>query len=74
MATPPIVIHAPLPSGGRPVTVHINGRDEQLGIAHSDQDLVTLLADAGLGNPERALDTRALVAWEGADAHSYESG
>ncbi|WP_328540423.1 hypothetical protein [Streptomyces sp. NBC_00344] len=74
MANPPIVIHAPTPTGGRLVTVHINGRKEQLGMAHSDRDLATFLADAGLKDPMRALDSRALVAWEGAEAHRFEAG
>ncbi|MEU8677859.1 hypothetical protein [Streptomyces sp. NPDC048560] len=72
MATPPIVIHAPTPSGGRIVTVHSKGRDERLGIAHSDHDVIVFLADAGLADPERLLDNPAVVIWQGAEAHVYE--
>ncbi|WP_406492001.1 hypothetical protein OG936_01630 [Streptomyces sp. NBC_00846] len=73
MATPPITIHAPTPSGGRLVTVHINGRDETLGMAHSDQDLVVFHADAGSANPELILNNPAVVQWQGTAAHRYES-
>ncbi|MFE7752961.1 hypothetical protein [Streptomyces sp. NPDC057428] len=71
MAKAPIVIHSPGPSGGRLVTVHVNGRESRLGVAHSDQELIVFLDNAGLEDPERALDSRALVAWEGAAAHQY---
>ncbi|MFD4948924.1 hypothetical protein ACFVYE_25540 [Streptomyces sp. NPDC058239] len=72
MATPPITIHAPTPSGARPVTVHVNSRDERLGLAHSDHDLIVFLADAGLADPERILGNPAVVQWQGAAAHRYE--
>ncbi|MEW1693432.1 hypothetical protein ACIQOF_37520 [Streptomyces sp. NPDC091265] len=71
MVTPPIVSHRPSPSGARLVTVHIDGRDERLGLAHSDHDVIVFLADAGMADPERALDTPALVEWQGAAAHQY---
>ncbi|MBO0913270.1 hypothetical protein [Streptomyces laculatispora] len=71
MDTPPIVVHRPAPSGGRLVTVHINGRHESLGLAHSDHDVIVFLADAGMADPERALDTSSLVEWRGAAAHEY---
>ncbi|MFD4761161.1 hypothetical protein ACFWOJ_20440 [Streptomyces sp. NPDC058439] len=73
MATPPITIHAPTPSGGRLVTVHINSRDEKLGMAHSDRDLVVFLADAGPANPELILNNPAVVQWQGTAAHRYET-
>lgn len=53
--------------------MHINGRDERLGLAHSDRDIIVFLADAGMADPERALDTPALVEWQGAAAHQYEA-
>ncbi|MFE9856268.1 hypothetical protein [Streptomyces sp. NPDC005780] len=71
MATPPIVIHRPTPSGARLVTVHIAGREERLGLAHSDHDVIVFLADAGLADPARALDTPSLVEWQGAAAHDF---
>ncbi len=73
MASPPITIHPPTPSGARLVTVHVNSHDEQLGLAHSDHDLIVFLADAGLTDPERILDNPALVEWQGARAHRYET-
>ncbi|WP_328885389.1 hypothetical protein [Streptomyces sp. NBC_00316] len=73
MTAPPIVIHAPTPSGGRVVTVHIADRDERLGLAHSDHDVIEFLAQAGMADPKRALDTPALVEWRGAEAHQYET-
>ncbi|MFF1837209.1 hypothetical protein ACFVXE_23835 [Streptomyces sp. NPDC058231] len=73
MATSPIIVHAPTPSGARLVTVHINGREEQLGLAHNDGDLITFLGDAGMADPKRALDTPALVEWQGAAAHHYDA-
>lgn len=74
MATPPIVIHRPTPSGARLVTVHIAGREEKLGLAHSDHDVIVFLADAGLADPARALDTPSLVEWQGAAAHEFAAG
>ncbi|MFE7239983.1 hypothetical protein [Streptomyces sp. NPDC057582] len=73
MATPPITIQPPTPSGARPVIVHINNRDERLGLAHSDHDLIVFLADAGLKDPKRILDNPAVVRWQGAAAHRYET-
>lgn len=73
MATPPITIQPPTPSGARPVIVHINNRDERLGLAHSDHDLIVFLADAGLKDPKRILDNPAVVRWQGAAAHRYEA-
>lgn len=73
MARPPITIHAPTPSGGRIVTVHVNSHDEKLGLAHSDHDLIGFLAHAGLADPQRILDNPAVVQWQGAGAHEYET-
>ncbi|MEW2282908.1 hypothetical protein [Streptomyces cyaneofuscatus] len=42
-----IVVHRPSVSGGRRVTVHSRGRDEILGTAYSDHDLVVFLESAG---------------------------
>jgi hypothetical protein len=35
----PIVVHRPSPTGGRRVSMRRGGRDEILGLAHSDHDL-----------------------------------
>ncbi|MFF0191028.1 hypothetical protein [Streptomyces sp. NPDC005244] len=40
MSSAPVVVHRPSISGGRRVSVHRHGRDEILGSAYSDHDLV----------------------------------
>ncbi|MFI1795490.1 hypothetical protein ACH40D_45140 [Streptomyces olivaceoviridis] len=55
MGSAPVVAHRPSQSGGRRVTVHWHGRDEVLGLAHSDHDLVVFLEAAGVGDPDGAL-------------------
>ncbi|MGW1546661.1 hypothetical protein [Streptomyces sp. NPDC002346] len=73
MTTPPVIIHAPTSGGGRLVTVHIRGRGQRLGMAHSDFDVVVFLAAAGLADPELALDNPAVVEWQGAGPHEYKA-
>ncbi|MFC9624824.1 hypothetical protein ACFTXM_34285 [Streptomyces sp. NPDC056930] len=48
MTSAPIVVRRPSLSGGRRVTVHSSGRDEILGTAYSDHDMVAFLGGAGL--------------------------
>ncbi|NUK23702.1 hypothetical protein [Streptomyces lunaelactis] len=69
----PIVVHRPSPSGERRVTVSRNGRDEILGLAHSDHDLIVFLARAGLLDPELILDDPHWVEWRGGRAHEWEA-
>ncbi|WP_394425475.1 hypothetical protein [Streptomyces sp. SGAir0957] len=69
MATAPIVVHPPSPSGGRRVTA----RDQILGLAHSDRDVVEFLRRAGLPDAERILDDPSWVTWRGGRAHQYEA-
>jgi hypothetical protein len=72
MASAPITVHPPVPSSGRRVTVHRSGRrEESLGLAHSDHDLVVFLEAAGVDDAERVLDSPAWVQWRGAAAHEY---
>ncbi|MGC5345473.1 hypothetical protein ACPXCE_18235 [Streptomyces sp. DT24] len=73
MATPPIVISRPSPSGGRRVTVQRDGRVQILGLAHSDHDVIVFLATAGLDDPERVLDSPEWTEWRGGRAHRYEA-
>ncbi|WP_299536926.1 hypothetical protein [uncultured Streptomyces sp.] len=73
MGNPPIVIHRPTQSGGRRVTVHYEGRDEILGLAHSDRDVLVFLTNAGVDDPELVLDNPMWVEWRGGRAHSYEA-
>ncbi|MFE6158503.1 hypothetical protein ACFQ7F_06225 [Streptomyces sp. NPDC056486] len=69
MATAPVVVHPPLGTGGRRVTV----RGEILGLAHSDADVVEFLRQAGLSDAEGLLDDMAWVKWRGGSAHHYEA-
>ncbi|MER7172829.1 hypothetical protein [Streptomyces mesophilus] len=69
MASAPIVVHPPLGTGGRRVTV----RGQVLGLAHSDTDLLEFLRRAGLPDGEQLLDDKAWVQWRGGRAHHYEA-
>ncbi|WP_018532516.1 MULTISPECIES: hypothetical protein [unclassified Streptomyces] len=68
-ASVPIVVHPPLGSGGRRVTV--NG--QILGLAHSDAEVVEFLRRAGLADAGALLDDPAWVKWRGGHAHRYEA-
>lgn len=70
----PIVVHRLSPSGGRRVTVRRNGRDEILGLAHSDRDLIVFLEQAGILDPEPLLDDPVWVEWRGEQAHQWDAG
>ncbi|WP_406396826.1 hypothetical protein [Streptomyces uncialis] len=54
-----------------PIVVHRHGRDEILGLAFSDHDLVVFLEAAGITDPELVLDDPGWVEWRGADAHQW---
>ncbi|MGW7463733.1 hypothetical protein ACWGJT_03270 [Streptomyces xantholiticus] len=69
----PIVVHRLSETGGRRVTVHRHGRDEVLGVAFSDHDLVLFLESAGVTEPENALDDPQLVEWRGGEDHRFEA-
>ncbi|MEW2630848.1 hypothetical protein AB0903_04125 [Streptomyces sp. NPDC048389] len=71
MGGAPIVVHRPSPSGGRRVTVHLRDRDEILGTAFSDHDLVVFLEAAGLDDAETVIDDPAWVEWRGGRAHRW---
>ncbi|MEU4494650.1 hypothetical protein AB0F96_14650 [Streptomyces sp. NPDC023998] len=45
-----------------------NGRDEILGLAHSDHDLVVFLEAAGVLSLEKVIDDPRWVRWRGAAA------
>lgn len=59
--TPPIVVHPPLPEGGRRVTAHA----ESLGIAHRAEDVVQFLRNVGLPDEEIQLGDTNLIEWRG---------
>ncbi|WP_133889753.1 hypothetical protein [Streptomyces sp. BK208] len=74
MSSAPIVVHRPSVAGGRRVSVHHHGRDEVLGTAYSDHDLVVLLEGAGMTDPEDVLDQPQWVEWREAPAHDFGAG
>ncbi|MFF0191171.1 hypothetical protein [Streptomyces sp. NPDC005244] len=69
----PIVVHRPSSTGGRRVTVHRHGRDEILGTAYSDQDLVVFLEAAGIFDPDLVLDDPRWVEWRDGPAHWWST-
>ncbi|MEV5204219.1 hypothetical protein [Streptomyces sp. NPDC053720] len=73
MRSAPIVVHRPSLSGGRRVTVNRHGRDEILGLAHSDHDLVVFLETAGVLDAEQILDDPHWVEWCGGGAHEWHA-
>ncbi|AWW41777.1 MULTISPECIES: hypothetical protein [Streptomyces] len=73
MTSAPIVVHRPSSTGGRRVTVHRHGRDEILGTAYSDHDLVVFLEGAGIADPETILEDPQWVEWRGGHAHEFSS-
>ncbi|GAA3914412.1 hypothetical protein GCM10023084_77600 [Streptomyces lacrimifluminis] len=74
MTTAPIVIHPASRTGGRRVTVHSGGgRDEILGTAYSDHDLVVFLEGAGVQDPDSILDDDRWFDWSGGHAHQWSA-
>ncbi|MFE2537278.1 hypothetical protein [Streptomyces sp. NPDC059371] len=73
MTDAPIVVHRPSRTGGRRVTVHRHGRDEILGTAYSDHDLVVFLGDVGIADPDAVLDDLRWVEWRGGRAHEFSA-
>jgi hypothetical protein len=69
----PIVVHRPSAPGGRRVTVRRNGRDEILGLAHSDHDLIVFLEATGIWEPELLIDDPLWVEWRGGEAHQWDA-
>jgi hypothetical protein len=67
----PIVVHRPSASGGRRVSVHLHGRDEILGTAYSDHDLVVFLEASGIEDPDTVIDDPGWVEWRGGRAHQW---
>ncbi|MFD8064634.1 hypothetical protein [Streptomyces parvulus] len=73
MTSAPIVVHRPSLTGGRRVSVHRRGRDEILGVAHSDHDLAVFLEGAGIADPEALLDDPRWVEWRDGPAHDFSA-
>lgn len=73
MDSAPVVVHRGRPSGGRQVTLHRDGREEVLGVAHSDHELIALLEAAGVVEPDNVLDDPQLVEWRDGPAHDWRA-
>ncbi|MER7983877.1 hypothetical protein [Streptomyces sp. NPDC095817] len=73
MSSAPVVVHRPSISGGRRVSVHRSGRDDILGTAYSDHDLVVFLEAAGIADAEFVLDDSRWVEWRDAPAHEWSA-
>ncbi|MER7732761.1 hypothetical protein ABTX80_17920 [Streptomyces erythrochromogenes] len=70
----PVVVHRILSSGGRQVTLRTAEREEPLGLARSDEDLIEFLRRAGMPDPDDVvLGASALVEWESDTPHAYEA-
>lgn len=67
-ANAPIVVHRISASGGRRVTV----RDQIMGLAHSDEDLLEFLRQAGLPDAADLLDDATWIEWVGDRRHEYD--
>lgn len=53
--------------------MHSSGRDEILGTAYSDHDLVVFLEGAGVADPDAILDDPQCVEWRGGPAHQFSA-
>ncbi|MFD9400244.1 hypothetical protein ACFWA4_15700 [Streptomyces sp. NPDC060011] len=73
MTSAPVVVHRLSNSGGRRVSVHRHGRDEILGTAYSDLDLVVFLEAAGIADAEFVLDDPRWVEWRDGPAHEWNA-
>ncbi|MFD7094057.1 hypothetical protein [Streptomyces xanthophaeus] len=73
MKTAPITVHQAALNGGRQVTMRRQGREDVLGVAYSDHDLVVFLEAAKVVSPENVLDDPQLVQWNGEGAHEWRA-
>ncbi|MFG2466136.1 hypothetical protein ACGFXB_11875 [Streptomyces canus] len=71
MSSAPIVVHPSSRTGGRRVTVHSGPRDEILGTAYSDHDLVVFLEGTGVQDTDSILNDDRWIAWRGGGAHQW---
>ncbi|OKK22241.1 hypothetical protein AMK16_03460 [Streptomyces sp. CB00455] len=70
----PIVVHPVSASGGRRVTIRIQGHDTILGVAHSDADVIEFLRRIELPDPdELVLGDSAAIGWKVDAPHVYEA-
>ncbi|WUX58805.1 hypothetical protein OG522_06580 [Streptomyces sp. NBC_01431] len=67
----PIVVHPPLGTGGRRVVV----RNQIVGIAYDDRELIELLRRTGLELAEALVDSDSpMMEWRGGQPHDYGWG
>ncbi|MFI8104587.1 hypothetical protein [Streptomyces sp. NPDC086023] len=70
----PIVVHRLSPSGGRRVTLRVEGHEDILGLARNDADVIEFLRRAGVPDPdELVLGDSGLIDWVGAEPHVYDT-
>lgn len=70
----PIVVHRIAASGGRRVTIRVQGIDTVLGVAHTDADVIEFLRRVEVPDPdELVLGDSTLIEWQGDGPHVYEA-
>ncbi|MFE9634135.1 hypothetical protein [Streptomyces sp. NPDC006463] len=68
----PVVVHRIFPSGGRQVTLRTASREESLGVARSDEDVIEFLRRAGMPDPDEVvLGGAELLEWDSDTPHVY---
>jgi len=71
---PRSVVHRISLSGGRRVTVRVEGEEWILGLARSDADVIEFLRRAGVSDPdELVLGGSKLIDWVGGEPGRYEA-
>ncbi|MEU9002357.1 hypothetical protein ACFWBI_05835 [Streptomyces sp. NPDC059982] len=69
----PIVVHRISPSGGRRVTIRVQGHETVLGIARSDADVIEFLRRIEVPDPDEViLGGPRVIEWQGDGPHQYE--
>ncbi|MFD8294588.1 hypothetical protein ACFV2B_41125 [Streptomyces lavendulae] len=70
----PIVVHRIAPSGGRRVTIRVQGHETALGVAHADSDVIEFLRRIEVPDPdELVLGDARVIEWQGDAPHQYEA-
>ena len=65
---PPVVVHPPMPGGGR----RVNADGEDLGLAGNPADVLEFLRRAGLDPDRVSLDDTNLIEWRGGGPDVWE--
>ncbi|MFG2993967.1 hypothetical protein ACGFZK_32530 [Streptomyces sp. NPDC048257] len=73
MERAPVTVHRISASGGRRVTIRVNGVDTVLGVAYTDRDLIKFLRRLEVPDPEElVLGDSPGIGWQGGHPHVYE--